>query len=282
MKKILICCVITIAAFGCSSDKRSYERSADSTQSNLEAVDSLAEAKVIKTADMRFKVKNVQETKENLSAVIKGEGGMVAEFSVNSVVQRTEQVKYSADSLLDLTSYGTEGLIVARIPSDKLDDFTNKVAKLAVFIDSQSMKQDDQSMVYLSNKLKSRNRVEAVEQLNKHATKKSNNVETSLNVKDDYVDRKIENLAIDNQVKYSTITLNFYQPNTVKKLMVGNDNLYDYRPGFLNRFWMSIQNGWTIFKEFLLLLATIWVWILIGTVGYIFYKQYRKKQKISS
>jgi len=279
MKKYLIYCVFTIAMFSCNSKKESNLENSDATAANLETTDSLLSEKIIKTADMRFRVKDVQNTKEKLSSAIKAEGGTIAEFTVQSNIQQTEKVKYSTDSLLELTSYRTEGLIVARVPSEKLDEFTNKVAKMAVFVDQQSLKMDDQSVVYLSNKLKNQNRVEAVEQLNKHANKKSNNVETSLSLKDDYVDKKIENLMIDSKVQYSTITLNFYQDNTVKSILVGNDDLYSYRPNFFTRLGLSFQNGWYIFKEFILVAMNLWVWILIGVAAYFSFKYYRKRKK---
>lgn len=278
MKKYLIYCVFTIAMFSCNSKKGSNLENSDATAANLETTDSLLSEKIIKTADMRFRVKDVQNTKEKLSSTIKAEGGTIAEFTVQSNIQQTEKVKYSTDSLLELTSYRTEGLIVARVPSEKLDEFTNKVAKMAVFVDQQSLKMDDQSIVYLSNKLKNQNRVEAVEQLNKHANKKSNNVETSLSLKDDYVDKKIENLMIDSKVQYSTITLNFYQDNTVKSILVGNDDLYSYRPNFFTRLGLSFQNGWYIFKEFILVVMNLWVWILIGVAAYFSFKYYRKRK----
>nr|WP_294872131.1 DUF4349 domain-containing protein [uncultured Pedobacter sp.] len=278
MKKYLIYCVFAIAMFSCNSNKDSKLENSDATSTNLETTDSLLSEKIIKTADMRFRVKDVQNTKEKLSLAVKAEGGTIAEFTVQSNIQQTEKVKYSTDSLLELTSYRTEGLIIAKVPSDKLDEFTNKVAKLAVFIDQQSLKMDDQSIVYLSNKLKNQNRVEAVEQLNKHANKKSNNVETSLSLKDDYVDKKIENLMINSKVQYSTITLNFYQDNTVKSILVGNDDLYSYRPNFFTRLGLSFQNGWYIFKEFILVAMNLWVWILIGTAAYFSFKYYRKRK----
>nr|WP_068891852.1 DUF4349 domain-containing protein [Pedobacter panaciterrae] len=278
MKKYLIYCVLAIAIFSCNSNKNSRSENSDSTSANLEATDSLLSEKIIKTADMRFRVKDVQNTKEKLSSAIKTEGGTIAEFTVQSNIQQTEKVKYSTDSLLELTSYRTEGLIIAKVPSDKLDEFTNKVAKLAVFIDHQLLKMDDQSIVYLSNKLKNENRVEAVEQLNKHANKKSNNVETALSLKDDYVDKKIDNLMIDSKVQYSTITLNFYQDNTVKSILIGNDDLYSYRPNFFTRLGLSFQNGWYIFKEFILVAMNLWVWILIGAAAYFSFKYYRKRK----
>lgn len=281
MKKYLIYCVFAIAMFSCNSNKESKIENSDSTSANLETTDSLLSEKIIKTADMRFRVKDVQSTKEKLSSAIKAEGGAIAEFTVQSNIQQTEKVKYSTDSLLELTSYRTEGLIIAKVPSEKLDEFTNKVAKMAVFVDQQSLKMDDQSIVYLSNKLKNENRVEVVAQLNKHANKKSNNVETSLSFKDDYVDKKVENLMIDSKVQYSTITLNFYQDNTVKSILVGNDDLYSYRPNFFTRLGLSFQNGWYIFKEFILVAMNLWVWILIGAVAFFSFKYYRKR-KIAS
>jgi len=281
MKKYLFFAVISITIWGCNSSNKM--NSADTTAAIDESVaDSTAIDKIIKTADMRFRVKDVQEVKEKLSNSIKEEGGMVVEFTVQSNIIRTEKAKYSADSLLELTSYRKEGQVVAKVPSDKLDDFTNKVVKMAVFVDQQSLKLDDQSMNYLSNALKNKNRVEAVQQLNKHANKKSNNVETALEIKDDYVDKKIQNQVIDSRVKYSTITLNFYQDNTVQKLVVGNDDLYDYRPAFLNRFWLGIQNGWVIFKEFILILTNLWVLILLAGAGYFVFRHYRRKRKMIS
>lgn len=278
MKKYLIYCAFTIAVFGCNKEKGYESATADVTETNLESSDTLLTEKIIKTADMRFRVKDVQQTKEKLSNVIKAEGGTVAEFSIQSSVQKTDKVRYSADSLKELTAYRTEGFMVAKVPSDKLDEFTNKISKLAVFVDQQSMKLDDQSIAYLANQLKNRNRIEAVEQLNKHANKKSNNVETSLSLKDEYLDRKIENLIIDNKVRYSDITLNFYQDNTVKQVLVENDNLSDYRPGFFKRLLLNIESGWTIFKEFLLILTNLWVLFVLGISGYLIFKYYSRKK----
>lgn len=279
MKKYLIYCVVAIAISACSKQNKSHQETSDVTATNLEASDTTLTEKIIKTADMRFRVKEVQQTKEKLSDLIKAEGGTLAGFSIQSNVERFEKVGYSADSLLELTSYRVEGMIEAKVPSEKLDAFTNKVAGMAVFVDHQSMKIDDQSISYLSNKLKNQNRVEAVAQLNKHANKKSNNVETALNLKDDYIDKKIENLSIDSRVKYSDITLNFYQDNTVKKLVVGNDNLADYRPGFFRRLGLNIQNGWVIFKEFILIIANLWMLVVLVLAGYFAFRYYRKKRK---
>ncbi|WP_421941376.1 DUF4349 domain-containing protein [Pedobacter sp.] len=277
MKRNIIAIAILVTFFGCNSSKKDYAESSNMGADTISS-DSIANEKIVKTADMRFRVKDVQQTKETLSATLKKQGGAIAEFSINSTIQETDKVKQSTDSLKEITSYRTEGYLVAKIPSERLDEFTNTVARMAVFVDNQSMKMDDQSILYLANKLKAQNRVEAVERINQVATKKSANVESALIIKDDFIDKKVENIQIDNRVKFSTITLNFYQDNTVRTMIVANDNLYDYRPGFGSRLWLNILNGWTIFKEMILALANVWMLVVLGIAIFFGVKQYRAKR----
>lgn len=281
MRKYLIYCVFAMTAFGCN---KANNESAAEIIAKMESGDTTMEAKIIKTADMRFRVKDVQQTKEKISAVLKADGGTIAELTINSNVQQTEKVRYSADSLLELTAYRTEGTIIAKVPSEKLDDFTNQVAKMAVFVDQQSMKFDDQSMSYLLNEFKSINRAEAVESMDKDKAKKQpaatgKSVQQKLAMKDEYVEQKVRNMAINSRVQYSDVTLNFYQDHTVKQLVVGNDNLSDYRPPFFQRLVLNLQSGWFIFKEFILFLFNMWSILLLIAAAYFGYRYYRKQQK---
>lgn len=278
MKKYVVCIAIALVVFGCSQEKKEYAATSEAIMADSTAKEDLP-TKIIKTADMRFRVKDVQRTKEQLSATIKAQGGTVIEFSIQSSVQESDKVKYSTDSLKEITSYQKEGLLIAKIPSEKLDDFTNTVARMAVFVDHQAMKMDDQSIAYLANQLKAQNRVDAVKQINKVSAKKSANVESSLYIKDDYVDKKIENLNIDDKVKFSTITLNFYQDRTVNTFVVGNDNLYDYRPGFFQRLGLNIVDGWTIFKELILAISKMWMLVVLAVVLFFGIKYYIRNKK---
>jgi len=283
MKRNIIAIAIILTIFGCNNaNKNDQNVEAKESIMAVDSVATVAEPKIIKTADMRFRVKNVQNTKEQLSQTIKAQGGTVAEFSIESIIQETQKVKQSVDSLKEITSYRTEGYLVANVPAEKLDDFTNTVAKMAVFVDNQSLKLDDQSLAYLGNRMKAGNRIEAANQMNKVAGKKSASVETSLNIKDDYVDKKLQNLSIDNRVKYSTITLQFYQDNTIKTTVVANDDIYDYKPAFGNRLWMGIINGWTIFKELIIGLANIWALILTGVAIFFLIRYFIRKDKIKT
>lgn len=275
--------VVALAATifaGCSSENKG--EATDYAATDTIAAEAVANSELVekmtKTADMRFRVKDVQRTKEDLSATIRKQGGLVMEFDIKSSIQNSEKVKFSSDSLKEITSYRTDGYVVARIPSDKLDDLTNQIAGMAVFVDNQSLKMEDKSLDYLENKLKTDNRIEAVEKINKVATKKSANVETSLIIKDDYVDKKIENLNIDKRVKYSTISLSFYQDNTIKTMIVANDNIYDYKPDFFRRLGLNLMDGWMYFKEFILFLSQLWLFFLAGLAAFFVIRYYTRKQ----
>lgn len=287
MKKYLIYCVFAITAFGCSQSEKMGE-SAD-ILNKIENGDTVMEAKIIKTADMKFRVKDVQRTKAQLSAILKAEGGTIAEFTISSNIQQSEKVKYSTDSLLELTAYRTEGVLIAKVPSEKLDDFTNKVAGMAVFVDNQSMKLDDQSLIYLTNELKSINRAEASVSIEKQVNKKNaapapKSVGQQLAIKDQYVEQKVQNMAINNRVQYSDVSLSFYQDLTVKQLVVANDNFSDYKPPFFQRLLLNLQSGWFILKEFVLILFNLWsVFVLIAAAyfGFRYYKKQQKKNQVA-
>ncbi|WP_442587362.1 DUF4349 domain-containing protein [Pedobacter sp. AW31-3R] len=277
MKNSFIYCLITIALFGCNSEK-SNEYADQLAKEPL--LDTLTE-KIIKTADMRFRVRDVQSTKERLSSIIGTEGGAVTEFSIHNRILQTEKVRYSADSLLELNSYQTDGVVIANIPVDRIDAFMNKVARMAVFVEDQSMKMDNQGAAYLSNFLKKENNSEATGQLKKYASKKNNQVKSTLDLKNENVDKKIANMLIDERVKMSTITLNFYQSGTVKQVVVANEDLSDYRPHFFTRLMTNFLNGWVLFVEFILFVANLWVLLLFIVCGYLGFRYYSgKKNKL--
>lgn len=275
MKRGILAIAMAIAFFGCNSEKKSRMENADITTDTI----SLPADKIIKTADIRFRVKDAHKMKTEISRQIKSYGGSLVECVIESNIEQTEKIRYSTDSVLEIMSYRTEGNIIARIPSEKLDDFTDDVVNQASFVHHQSLKFDDQRISYLSNTLQAKNRAETIGSIKK-TDKKISDAEKVLALKDAYTNKKTENLLIDDKVKFSTITLNFYQENTIKKLVAGNDNISDYRPGFFNRLGLNLLNGWVICKEFILILASLWAPLLAAAAIYLAFRHYRNNRKL--
>lgn len=276
MKRNVILIISVLLLLACNANK-SEQEAADQEIGLVAGVDSNISSKIIKTADARFRVTDARRSKTEISTQIKKYGGNIVESIIESNIQQREKVKYSTDSLLEITSYSTEGRIIAQVPSEKLDEFTDMILASAEFVDHESIKFDDQSLAYQINRAKAQNRIDAIDKMNnKLASGKANN-KSLTDIKDEYLDRMADNMRVDEKVKYSTLTLSFYQDNIIKKIIIGNDSLKDHRPAFKNRLVMNLLNGWVLFKEFVLMMANLWLILLVGTAIYFGFSYYRKR-----
>jgi hypothetical protein len=237
----------------------------------------LSTPKLVKTADMRFKVKNVQQTSEHITALTNNYHGMVIHHQVGSSEQRSMDVRKSDDSVMRVTSYNTVADITVKIPSDKLEDFMNEVAHMSIYLNNRRMDISDKSLDYLAARLKLHSRKELVSQ-QKRGKIIIKNPANVLLLKDDMVDQQIGNQQIDDQVKNSIVTLSFYQSNTIYKETVVNDDPAAYNLPFFKRLAGSFENGWLIFEELLLGLANLWVLVIAGLSVWILIRYYKSKR----
>jgi len=119
----LLCVAVAVVSCKNSSDYKALN--SESSDSSLVASDSITakQAKLIKTADIHFKVKNVQQTGENISALIVKDGGMIMHHNMASAEQQTSDVRLSNDSVMRVSAFNTTADMTVKIPSEKLEDF---------------------------------------------------------------------------------------------------------------------------------------------------------------
>jgi hypothetical protein len=277
----LLCVAVT--AFSCKSHGASDYKALNSSSSDsaLVAADTTAlkQPKLIKTADIRFKVKNVQQTGENISALTTQYNGMVMHHDMTSSEQQSNNVRISNDSVMRVSSFNTTADMTVKIPSEKIEQFLNTVSHMGIYVNERRMDIEDKSLDYLASQLKLNSRKELVSQqkTGRVVFKDPNSV---LDLKDGLVDEQINNKMIDDQVKYSTISLSFYQSNTISKEIVANDDPSAYNLPFLTRAGMAIANGWYMFKELIIAALNIWVFIIIGTTFGVWLWRYNKKKAV--
>jgi len=255
-----------------SADKRAL---ADST-SAMEDSTATVETKLVKSADIRFKVKNVQQTGDTIAMLTGKYGGMVMHHQMAANIENSQDIRISDDSLMRVSAFNTNADMTVRIPSEKLEDFMNHVSHLGIYLTARQMDIADLSLDYLSDKLKIQSRAELVAQ-QKAGKVVIKDPQKVLWLKDDLVDGQINNRRIDAAVKYSTISLNFYQSNTIVKEMIANDDPSAYQLPFFKRLLMAFANGWFMFTELILGLANLWVFVLAGVGLFMLYKVYRKR-----
>lgn len=276
--KILPALVVGVLLLGaCKGSSSKYEAinnssSADSVSLNKQA-DTSSQSKLVKTADMRFKVKDVRQAGENISTLTAKYNGMVMHHQMQTTNEGSQDTRLGTDSIMHISIFTMAADMTVNIPPNNLENFMNQVAQLGLYIDSRKMNIDDRSLEYLSSKLKTQNREEFVKQ----QVRAKEDPARLLTAKDDIVDRKINDLKTDKDVKYSTVVLSFYQSKSVIKEVVANEDPSAYQPSFFKRLASSFSYGWSFFAEIILGIANLWAFIIAIIALWILIRYYKRR-----
>jgi hypothetical protein len=279
-KRVLIPLLAGLALlWACKGKKGSYElannSSADSTRTEADTV-MLKRPKLVKTAGIHFKVKNVQQTAEHITTLATSINGIVIHHQMGSTAERSDDVRFSNDSVMRVTSFNTTAEMTVKIPSVKLEDFLNQVGHLGIYVNDRRMDITDKSLDYLSAHLKLKSLTELISQQKKGKViiKKPEDV---LNLKNDMIDQQIGNRQIDDAVKNSIVTLSFYQSNTINKEIIANDDPSAYKLPFFKRLGMAVANGWGLFVDVIIGMANIWMFLFAGIGAWMIIRYYKRK-----
>ena len=241
--------------------------------------------KFVRTADIKFKVKNVPKSTYAIEDATTKFGGFVTYTNLESNVSNKDETKVSPDSTLVTTKYNVENNITIRVPNTRLDTVIKTIAKQIDFLDFRVIKADDVTLQMLSNQMaqnRSTNSEKRIEKAIDEKGKKLNNIidaEDHLDNKKEQNDAsKIENLSLKDQVNFSTLTLQIYQRESVKQEMVANEkSINAYRPNIGLQIWDSLKTGWFMLEGIIAFVVQLWGIALIACLGYFGYKRYSKK-----
>ena len=88
---------------------------------------------------------------------------------------------------------------------------------------------------------------------------------------------KLQNLSLQYQVNFSTLTLNIYQDESIKQEMVANEkSINAYRPNIGLQIWDSLKTGWFMLENIISFVIVLWPFALIGFLGFLGYKKFLK------
>lgn len=241
--------------------------------------------KFVRTADIKFKVKNVAKSTYAIENVTNKFGGFVTYTNLESHINQKEETRVSQDSILETTKFTVDNNITIRVPNTKLDTVIKSIAKEIDFLDSRLIKADDVTLQMLSNKL-AQKRSESTEKRIANSIdskgKKLNQVmeaEETLDTKKEANDNKtIENLSLNDQVNFSTLTINLYQRESIKhELYPSEKSINNYRPNLGLQIWDSLKTGWFMLESIIAFIIQLWAIFLILFLGWIGYKKFLKK-----
>lgn len=283
---LLYSCKKSDASLAEQTSDYSNEITDSTTVSSSAAVEKKdSKQKFIRTADIKFKVKNVAKSTYAIENTVQKFGGFVTYTNLQSNIQEQIKTKISQDSTLETTKYTVENNVTIRVPNTQLDTVIKTIAKQIDFLDSRVIKADDVSLKLLSNQLtQKRNNIteKRVEKAIDSKGKKINDImeaENKLASQKEATDNSVlNNLSMQDQINFSTITLQLYQKETTKQEITASEKDSNaYKPNLGIQIIDSLKNGWYILEAMFVFILNLWPFILISLGGFFLYKKYLKK-----
>ncbi|GGF24741.1 DUF4349 domain-containing protein [Flavobacterium limi] len=282
--------VVTAVLFSCKKADATAEEASDyattdstsvlsgtaiSSSAAVEKKDS--KQKFIRTADIKFKVKNVVRSTYAIENATQKFGGFVTYTNLQSTIQNQIKTKISQDSTLETTKYTVENNITIRVPNTQLDTVIKTIAKQIDFLDFRVIKADDVSLKLLSNQLSQKRSANTEKRVEKAIDEEAEN--TLANQKEANDNRTIDNLSLQDQINFSTITLKLYQNETIRQETIASEkDSAAYKPSLGIQIIDALKSGWYILQAILIFLINLWPFIVISIGGFFLYKNYIKKQ----
>ncbi|PDS21707.1 DUF4349 domain-containing protein [Flavobacterium branchiophilum] len=237
--------------------------------------------KIIRTADIKFKSTNVVKSTYAIENAVSKFGGFVTFTDLNSQIIEKSEVKIAQDSILEITKYTVLNDMTIRVPNTKLDTVIKIIAKEIDFLDSRQIKADDVSLQILANQLAQvrknahATRLEnAIDTKGKKVTEISNAEEDLETKKQENDEKKLDNLSLKDKVDFSTLSLQLYQNESIKKDIKPSEKMF--RQGFGLKIVDGLQFGWYLIEDMITFVIQFWSLIVLSLLGFILYKKYSK------
>ncbi len=287
-KRMLSALVISIALFSACSGNRSNESAyknltADSASvSDQKALSNETDTanvnpKLVKTAEMQFKVKDALKAGETITGLVNQHGGMVMNHHLETTVNDTRTLALNDDSVRQVSAFTTTDEMIVRVPQRHLAELMSQVSYLSTQVTLMKMDVDDRTINYMEAAQKARNRADVVTYQQKEKAS-ARSAASLLALKDEKTNREIDNIRTDAETKYSTLSLNFTQNTGVSIQKLPNTDLSAYGLPAGQRLWHAVQNGWEIFSDVLIGILNLWVFVLLALAGWLGYRFYKKRQ----
>lgn len=283
--------LLLLAAYACSKSGQN-EESASPDAKMLATTNAASTAndrgrQFIRTADMKFKVKDVAQSTYAIENTVGKFGGFVTHTNLQSVVSEKKETQVSPDSTLQTTKFTVENNLTFRVPNHRLDTVVKSIAKQVDYLDFRVIKAEDASLQLLANNMAQsrneahRNRMQnAIDKQPRKLNDIANSESDLLNKQENADNTKLENLSLTDKVAYSTVTLALYQNEKVKQELVANEKSVNaYRPHIGLQIWDSLKTGWFILEGLLAFVAQLWSLILLALIGVFFFRKYTRKAK---
>lgn len=241
--------------------------------------------KFVRTADVKFRVKDVAKSTYAIEDAISRNGGFVTFTDLKSTINECDEKQINEDSIVETTKFTVENTITFRAPNNKLDTILKSMAKEVDFLDTRNIKAEDVTMQFLANNMSQKRIQKHTKRLENDIDNKGKKLDQINDSENDILEKETESdnaalnsLSLEDRTAFSTVTLFLYQRESIKSVVLVNPkNIDSYRPNIGLQIVESLKSGWLVLEAIIVFIVKIWWLILIVTIGIFIYKKYARK-----
>lgn len=211
--------------------------------------DPILDLKIIKTADYRFQVKDIDLSTKKIQSLVRENSAYISGMDMNA------------------NNFQKDNYITIRVPNVNFEDLLTEIGKEAEFTDYKRIHTEDVSEEYvdIETRLKTKKEVkERYEMMLRTQAKTMTEVfhaEEKIRKLQEEIEAKEGRLRfLKEKVSFSTINLSVYQVIDLEAMAAAKEH------GFADEFKENFMTGWTGIMNVLLAMVNIWPLIFIGIV----------------
>ncbi len=233
--------------------------------------------KFIRTADLKFQVRNAVAATLAVEQVAVANGGFVVESSLDDRRGHQKTTPVSRDSALQTTETELHSTVTLRVPFQKLDTALREIGRLATVFHHRKVTAEDVSLRFLENELARRALTDYQEDLSaKKLASGTAELERSRRIFDSQTNKdraRLDDLRMADAVRFSTVRVEMEQPREARQIVVGNTDGRAARAGLAFRLGESLRSGWLIMEDVFFGLLSLWPLILLAGGVVFFFKK---------
>lgn len=252
-----------------------------SSAARVGSIDSLK--KFVRTADMRFRVKNAVEATLRIEDIAMHNGGFVVKSQLNTAVEYSRTTPVGRDSAMETTRYSTHNQLILRVPFTHLDTTLRLIGRLADFLDHRNVEAEDIGLKLLEEELARlrhkiyEQQVTASIQPGERSDRVGAAAARALESRAASDASRIETLKLEDAIRFSTVRIDIYQLPQIRQVMVANTEIRPMERPFATRLGEALHNGAYILEMIIIGLINLWGVILLIAAVYFLVRKLKGK-----
>lgn len=235
--------------------------------------------KFVRTAELRFRVKNAVEATLAIESIALRNGGFVISSKLQNHVDFRQTQPIHQDSLLETTRYSTHSQLIIRVPYTQLDTTLRSIGRLSEFLEHRQVMAEDVDLQLLEQELTRLRELDYQEELAQSAENKNSpkaDRHRSSRAAEDVVE--IEKRKLEDQIRFSTVQIALYQHPQLQKTMLANTEIALPEASFASRMGDALRAGREVLTLLFIGIVHLWGVILLAIAAYFTWKAVRKNK----